>query len=46
MAPEIGMCEEWPAARLELLWGMSQWLDRAPKGRETGRWFRLHNEYG
>jgi predicted dithiol-disulfide oxidoreductase (DUF899 family) len=23
-----------------------QWLDRAPKGRnETGRWYRLHDEY-
>ena len=28
------------------LWGMYQWLDRAPKGRnETGPWFRLHDEY-
>ena len=29
------------------LWGMYQWLDRAPKGRnETGPWFRRHDEYG
>jgi len=29
------------------LWGMYQWLDRAPKGRnETGLWFRRHDEYG
>jgi predicted dithiol-disulfide oxidoreductase (DUF899 family) len=29
------------------LWGMYQWLDRAPRGRnETGTWFRLHDEYG
>lgn len=28
------------------LWGMYQWLDRAPLGRnETGAWFRRHNEY-
>ena len=29
------------------LWGMYQWLDRAPKGRnEAGAWFRRHDEYG
>jgi predicted dithiol-disulfide oxidoreductase (DUF899 family) len=29
------------------LWGMYQWLDRAPLGRnETGAWFRRHDEYG
>jgi len=29
------------------LWGMYQWLDRAPKGRnETGLWWRRHDEYG
>jgi predicted dithiol-disulfide oxidoreductase (DUF899 family) len=29
------------------LWGMYQWLDRAPKGRnETGPWFRRRDEYG
>jgi predicted dithiol-disulfide oxidoreductase (DUF899 family) len=28
------------------LWGMYQWLDRAPKGRnEQGIWFRRHDEY-
>jgi predicted dithiol-disulfide oxidoreductase (DUF899 family) len=28
------------------LWGMYQWLDRAPKGRnETGLWWRRHDEY-
>jgi predicted dithiol-disulfide oxidoreductase (DUF899 family) len=31
---------------LDALWGMYQWLDRAPKGRnETGIWFRRHDEY-
>ena len=29
------------------LWGMYQWLDRAPKGRnETGVWWRRNDEYG
>ena len=28
------------------LWGMYQWLDRAPKGRnEAGFWWRRHDEY-
>jgi predicted dithiol-disulfide oxidoreductase (DUF899 family) len=28
------------------LWGMYQWLDRAPMGRnETGIWWRRHDEY-
>ena len=28
------------------LWGMYQWLDRAPRGRnETGVWWRRHDEY-
>ncbi|MGA8552468.1 MAG: thioredoxin family protein [Stellaceae bacterium] len=28
------------------LWGMYQWLDRAPKGRnEAGVWWRRHDEY-
>jgi predicted dithiol-disulfide oxidoreductase (DUF899 family) len=32
---------------LDGLWGMQQWLDRAPKGRnETGMWWRRHDEYG
>ena len=31
---------------LDGLWGMYQWLDRAPKGRnESGLWFRRHDEY-
>ena len=29
------------------LWGMHQWLDRAPKGRnQQGVWWRRHDEYG
>ena len=32
---------------LDGLWGMYQWLDRAPKGRnETGIWFGRRDEYG
>jgi predicted dithiol-disulfide oxidoreductase (DUF899 family) len=35
------------ARGLDGLWGMYQWLDRAPKGRnETGIWWRHHDEYG
>ena len=31
---------------VDALWGMYQWLDRAPRGRnETGPWFRRHDEY-
>ena len=31
---------------LDGLWGMYQWLDRAPMGRnETGVWWRRHDEY-
>jgi len=34
------------ARGLDTLWGMYQWLDRAPKGRnETGPWFRRRDEY-
>jgi predicted dithiol-disulfide oxidoreductase (DUF899 family) len=34
------------ARGLDALWGMYQWLDRAPNGRnETGPWFRQHDEY-
>jgi predicted dithiol-disulfide oxidoreductase (DUF899 family) len=34
------------ARGLDGLWGMYQWLDRAPKGRnETGMWWRRHDEY-
>jgi predicted dithiol-disulfide oxidoreductase (DUF899 family) len=32
---------------LDGLWGMYQWLDRAPKGRnETSLWFNRRDEYG
>jgi predicted dithiol-disulfide oxidoreductase (DUF899 family) len=32
---------------LDGLWGMYQWLDRAPLGRnETRAWWRRHDEYG
>jgi len=31
---------------VDALWGMYQWLDRAPLGRnETGLWWRRHDEY-
>ena len=34
------------ARGLDGLWGMYQWLDRAPKGRnETDIWWRRHDEY-
>jgi predicted dithiol-disulfide oxidoreductase (DUF899 family) len=34
------------ARGLDGLWGMYQWLDRAPKGRnETAVWWRRHDEY-
>ena len=34
------------ARGLDGLWGMYQWLDHAPKGRnETGGWWRRHDEY-
>jgi len=34
------------ARGLDSLWGMYQWLDRAPKGRnETSVWWRRHDEY-
>src|SRR6266852_3409518 len=35
------------ARGLDGLWGMYQWLDRAPRGRnETGLWWHRHDEYG
>ncbi len=41
------------ARGLDALWGMYQWLDRAPRGRNEDRgdgdplnWFRRHDEYG
>ena len=35
------------ARGVDALWGMYQWLDRAPKGRNdgSGMWFRRHDEY-
>jgi predicted dithiol-disulfide oxidoreductase (DUF899 family) len=40
------------ARSLDGLWGMYQWLDRAPRGRNEERrpddplnWFRHHDEY-
>jgi predicted dithiol-disulfide oxidoreductase (DUF899 family) len=34
------------ARGLDGLWGMYQWLDRAPRGRnETGAWWKRHDEY-
>jgi len=34
------------ARGVDAIWGMYQWLDRAPKGRnETGVWWRRHDEY-
>ncbi|MDE3169793.1 MAG: DUF899 family protein, partial [Acidobacteriota bacterium] len=32
---------------LDGLWGMYQWLDRAPKGRneQQGMWWRHHDKY-
>jgi predicted dithiol-disulfide oxidoreductase (DUF899 family) len=35
------------ARGLDGLWGVYQWLDRAPKGRnESGFWMRRNDEYG
>ncbi|HUP30588.1 MAG TPA: DUF899 domain-containing protein [Usitatibacter sp.] len=32
---------------VDALWGMYQWLDRAPKGRnESGFWWKRNDEYG
>jgi predicted dithiol-disulfide oxidoreductase (DUF899 family) len=35
------------ARGVDVTWGMYQWLDRAPKGRNEaeGMWFRRHDEY-
>ena len=39
-------CYSTYARGLDALWGMYQWLDRAPKGRnENGVWWRRHDEY-
>ena len=33
------------ACGLDGLWGIFQWLDRAPRGRnETSAWWRRHND--
>jgi predicted dithiol-disulfide oxidoreductase (DUF899 family) len=35
------------ARGLDVLWGMYQWLDRAPRGRnEKDAWWRHHDRYG
>ena len=38
------------ARGLDALWGIYQWLDRAPRGRNEGEppqpWMRRHDEYG
>ncbi|MBV8897029.1 MAG: DUF899 domain-containing protein [Acidobacteriaceae bacterium] len=35
------------ARGVDAIWGMYQWLDRAPKGRnESSVWWRRHDEYG
>jgi predicted dithiol-disulfide oxidoreductase (DUF899 family) len=35
------------ARGLDAVWGMYQWLDRAPRGRnEEGVWWKRHDEYG
>jgi predicted dithiol-disulfide oxidoreductase (DUF899 family) len=34
------------ARGVDAIWGMYQWLDRAPRGRnETGPWWRQHDKY-
>jgi predicted dithiol-disulfide oxidoreductase (DUF899 family) len=40
-------CYSTYARGLDALWGMYQWLDRAPLGRNeaTGVWWRRHDEY-
>lgn len=39
-------CYSTYARGLDGLWGMYQWLDRAPRGRnETGVWWKRHDEY-
>lgn len=34
------------ARGVDVLWGMWQWLDRVPEGRDTLQSLRLHDEYG
>ncbi|QRY77726.1 DUF899 domain-containing protein [Pseudomonas sp. PDNC002] len=39
-------CYSTYARGLDVLWGLFQWLDRAPLGRnELGNWWRRHDEY-
>lgn len=38
--------QQLPWVRIDGLWGMYQWLDRAPLGRnEPDVWWRRHDEY-
>lgn len=40
-------CYSTYARGLDVLWGLFQWLDRAPLGRnEHGNWWQRHDEYG
>jgi len=40
-------CYSTYARGVDAVWGMYQWLDRAPLGRnEQGLWWRRHDEYG
>ena len=44
---ELLAAEKELTRRSDELWGMYQWLDRAPRGRnEAGLWWRRHDEYG
>jgi predicted dithiol-disulfide oxidoreductase (DUF899 family) len=50
MPARTGTREEWLAARrgMDGLWGMYQWLDRTPRGRNDTageRWYRLRDDY-
>jgi predicted dithiol-disulfide oxidoreductase (DUF899 family) len=46
VALEDGIVYHTHSTYVDGLWGMYQWLDRAPKGRnETGVWWRRHDEY-
>ncbi len=43
---ELYHCYSAYSRGLDALWGMYQWLDRAPRGRnEKGIWWRRHDEY-
>ena len=45
---DVYHCYSTYARGVDPLWGMYQWLDRAPKGRNEadGPWWRRHDEYG